>query len=110
MGPCQETSGFLFDHDCGHPALTQCADCRKPIRSVCTGCSRLLPEGQGPVDRSNHPHYYRRSSPYYDTSDDSSGSSSYDANDFTQADLTEVGPHGIAGPPDEGFEDDMGGS
>lgn len=54
---CQETAGFLFDHECLRPGRRDCAECGKKAclqhlhefenDLLCTGCARAVVEAAG---------------------------------------------------------------
>ena len=61
QGECNETSGFLFSHRCGEPAMNQCVQCQKPIcqrhmfanpnntnEIFCTTCAKKFLQEKGP--------------------------------------------------------------
>ena len=137
MDECQERSGFLFPHPCGHPASQACAQCHRPVcgqhtiqdstgRLLCTTCAKttLPPQTRGAPRPQAHPYDHPYFYSYYYYPDyhyrfphrRAAGSSPApaDRNDFTSGD------QGVLQPPEEAggdfsggpdmFEDDMGGS
>jgi hypothetical protein len=139
MDECEERSGFLFPHRCGHPAGQVCAQCQKRIcgqhtrqdqtgRLLCTTCAKGAPPAQ--PRQGAHPHPdpdpYFYSYYYYPTyhyhvwhhrrgpSTTAGGTGAADPHDFTAGDEGVVAPEGVGGGGDFGggerFEDDMGGS
>ena len=76
QGECNETSGFLFSHRCGQPAMNKCVQCQKPIcerhtytspdkpgEQFCTTCAKQFLSQQPPPTTPGQTPYY--SSPYY---------------------------------------------
>jgi hypothetical protein len=120
---CLETSGFLFSHPCERGSASLCARCQKPIcalhtrmledGTVCVSCARSSDNGDENRDRDNDssyaeddPSYYYDDYGYYGRDAwGSSGSSSRDSNDFTEAD-----GESLRREDDGAFEEDLGGS
>ncbi len=121
-GECQETSGFLFSHQCGDFAA-RAAQCDKEIcerhsvqdptaqdaaRVLCTTCGKSLlnpPSTRG--DRANrHDPYY--DDPYYYSYHYYTGYS-HDNDAFTDSDEAAIGGATAAHELTK-FEDDMGAS
>ncbi len=123
---CNESSGFLFRHDCFRPPTDACSRCGKPVcedhrrevdgQVVCIGCakrrvnrsSRQSIRGRRYHDSYDYDPYFYGGYHYHGYHDDWRRDRSYyesmqgDPNDFTDADagsLTDVG--------DEDFENDM---
>ncbi len=76
-GRCNETAGFLFQHECGNAPIAQCDACRKPLcaehlhdaagQRLCTTCVKQQQRQQ--AGRSTHidnddPYFY--GDRYYD--------------------------------------------
>lgn len=127
LGPCQESAGFLFSHDCPRRAHQQCLRCQKPICTEhahplqdgvhCTTCARAhlqTPKaarqlGAPPKGSDLHPllfpSYYYRGHGYY-------GQGAWghellqDPHDFTEADGEALRQRKAT----EHFEEDMEGS
>lgn len=81
QGQCNETTGFLFSHDCGEPADHVCGQCQKPVCGKhtvdtqgtlrCTTCAKtwMRTAGQNPQGATGgysdpYPYY---GSPYFYT-------------------------------------------
>ncbi len=119
---CNETSGFLFSHECYMVPHETCQRCQKPIclehahengdSKVCTSCAKKRRSRQrGSAQRQTHfddtdydPYFYHGF--YYGYGHHRSPDSvSHDPFDFTEADAS-----GLAGDMDGGFENDMSAS
>jgi hypothetical protein len=71
MSGCREVAGILFKHECGAPAVAQCARCGKPVCAThcrpdgyapsCVGCLRAAM--RSPAGRSTLAHL--RDDPYF---------------------------------------------
>lgn len=125
---CDEKAGFLFSHDCSHPAQWACGSCNKNVcekhahrrnaQTLCTSCvkkaerhaDRHAGKGRGTHvddDPFLYTTYYYYGYGYYGRG--SWGWDSYnehsDASDFTEADGMSLMAAG-----DEAWEQDMGAS
>ncbi|WP_240359265.1 hypothetical protein [Pyxidicoccus trucidator] len=128
-GLCQESTGFLFSHECGLPAGAGCPRCGKRVcdahltsaggELVCATCAEDTEEGDesdsdsdsdsGPDSDSSpaedDPSYYYKDYGYYGPGSSWAGSGAKDPNDFTEADGESLRHEG-----DSSFEEDLGGS
>jgi hypothetical protein len=122
-GICNETSGFLFKHDCGFLASNVCAACLKPIcdahscatdgRILCRRCDQLETNAAGTTDRDTY--HESDAGTYYSgygrpdgmvwihTRHTDHDSHTYDPHDFHAGDAESLKHEG-----DEDFETDMG--
>lgn len=126
---CNETSGFLFSHDCDRRPIKKCDQCMKPIceehtcefampeeTALCTSCAKSKQQpnqtaggrgGNSRHHRDDHDTYdpYFYGGYYYGSGYHHGGymsASRSDPNDFTEADS-----QSLVGDPSEGFESDM---
>lgn len=116
---CNETSGFLFNHDCQRAPINHCGQCNKPIcdehshqnqsEILCTECAKKIRQhgsrqrGQAEDYQDwNDPYFY--AGYYYGSSYTGSyhAASRNDPHDFTEAD-----GESLDHESDEGFENDM---
>ena len=111
--PCQETSGFLFEHPCGRPSVASCARCARriclqharprPQAFICVTCAAAAndrSDNVGDIDDEGDPYFYaadyRSRAGFTQTSDPL---------DFQEGDRAALGDE--AG---EAWETDAGGS
>jgi hypothetical protein len=123
-GPCQQSTGFLFSHECGLPAAATCPRCGKRVcdahlsalggELVCTSCAETGEEegadeesgGDAGSDVSeDDPSYYYRDYGYYGPGSAWAKDGGRDPNDFTEAD-----GESLRHEEDASFEEDLGGS
>lgn len=75
-GPCQETSGFLFPHECPRRAMQTCQRCHKAVcnrhthfdgeEALCTSCAKKLRVRRGRPARSrSHGYGTVHEDPYF---------------------------------------------
>lgn len=116
---CNESSGFLFRHECLHPADARCERCGKPVcedhldrlygKQLCTTCSRKQSYRGGTArDRRHADDPYTAGDYYYGDYGSYGGyrrahsSREHDPHDFTEADS-----ESLASEMDNDFENDM---
>jgi hypothetical protein len=140
QGECNETSGFLFSHRCGQPALNKCVQCQKPIcerhtyndpnkpgEQFCTTCAKQFISQQQPAPGQTPyqtgPHYGGYGyggygyEPYFYTGYYYHGypyggyhRGSHSTSDFTDADERSLTGGEPSRDDARAFESDMGGS
>ena len=121
--PCQESTGFLFSHECGQPMAATCGRCGKIVckdhvtfaeaETLCLSCAEADDEddggeADGDTDSSldeDDPSYYYKDYGYYGPGSVWGRGSSNDSNDFTEAD-----GESLRNEDDASFEEDLGGS
>ncbi len=122
-GICNETSGFLFSHECFRPLAGDCGSCRKPVCEdhshevegtlLCTACAKKDRKRRGrdeSTGRYGRSRYYNDYDPYfyggyyygYGYYGGYHSSRHSDPNDFTEADA-----ESLSAEADEDFENDM---
>ncbi len=125
-GPCEQTTGFLFSHECGVPAAAACPRCGKRVcdahlsavggELLCTTCAEeededaddAESEGDADSDAStdeDDPSYYYQDYGAYGPGSAWSRGGGTDPNDFTEAD-----GESLRHEEDASFEEDLGGS
>jgi hypothetical protein len=127
-GPCQQSTGFLFSHDCGRPAAAACMKCGKRVcdmhltalgtELVCSTCAEDDDDDEDEDEDGDHdsgdsdsdsgpdeddPSYYYKDYGYYGPG--SAWGRGKDPNDFTEAD-----GESLRHEEDASFEEDLGGS
>ncbi|MFP2903818.1 hypothetical protein ACLESD_01855 [Pyxidicoccus sp. 3LFB2] len=131
-GTCQESTGFLFSHECGLPAAAACGRCGKRVcddhltsmdsELVCETCAENQEDDADETESGSEagseagsesdsapdedaPSYYYQGYGYYGPGSSWAGSGAKDPNDFTEADGESLRQEG-----DGSFEEDLGGS
>jgi hypothetical protein len=119
---CQEQSGFLFAHACGHPVAAVCTRCQKAVceqhtvrgsegMPLCTTCARQSRDDDGPDSSDlsdDSPYFY---SWYHFRRHGFDETEGPDPHDFTEGDQGVLDAPGEEGADeDDPFEDDMGAS
>lgn len=123
-GPCQQSTGFLFAHDCGQPAAAACMQCGKRVcdlhltslgtELVCPTCAENDDDDEGASDSNSDsaaaadeddPSYYYEDYGYYGSGSAWGRGGGKDPNDFTEADGAS-----LRNEEDASFEEDLGGS
>lgn len=121
LPPCEQAGGFLFSHECGQPAGSQCMRCSRffceahltmeEAEMLCQSCAEGeeddegddVEEGSGSSE--DDPSYYYDDYGYYGSGSSWSSGGPQDPNDFTEAD-----GESLRNEDDAAFEEDLGGS
>lgn len=124
-GPCEQSTGFLFAHDCGRPAAAACLKCGKRVcdmhltalgsELLCATCAEDGEDDEGSdgdsdsdsgfSDDEDDPSYYYKDYGYYGPGSAWGRGGGHDPNDFTEAD-----GESLRHEEDASFEEDLGGS
>jgi hypothetical protein len=132
-GKCNDRSGFLFNHECVHTPVAECAVCGRPICEqhqregdagpTCVDCAKKELRSVGREQRArgrrfgSH-HRYRDDDPYFYSGYHYGGYGYYgsgywghrsyhSASRHDESDLTAADAAALGAEGDEGFESDM---